>query len=111
MARDRLGIALPEHAPLEQQKSAVSSAFVRASKKDLDALNGRPLGEWNFTTIYIDGAWFAEHMAVVTMGIATDGRKHRPARGRDTRAQDEAMEWCRDGLSLDGLQRSRVAVS
>jgi transposase-like protein len=41
---------------LRLQKSAVSYAFVRASQKDLDALNGRPLGEWTFTTIYIDGA-------------------------------------------------------
>jgi transposase-like protein len=58
------------------QKSAVSSAFVRASQKDLDALNGRGLDQWTFATVFIDGAGFADHTVVVAMGIDTDGRKH-----------------------------------
>ncbi len=57
------------------QKSAVSSAFVRASQKDLDALNGRSLDQWTFATVYIDGAGFADHTVVVAMGIDTDGKK------------------------------------
>ncbi|MCP4006455.1 MAG: hypothetical protein GY725_19935, partial [bacterium] len=42
------------------KRSAVSSAFQRASQKDLDALNGRPLGEWTFVAVYIDGVGFAD---------------------------------------------------
>ena len=44
------------------RKSAVSEAFERASQKDLDALNGRPLGEWTFVTIYIDAVVFRDYV-------------------------------------------------
>lgn len=57
------------------KKSAVSSAFKRASQKDLDALNGRPLGEWTFVSVFIDGTSFAEHTCVVALGVTQDGRK------------------------------------
>jgi putative transposase len=57
------------------KKSAVSSAFQRASQKDLDDLNGRSLSEWNFAAIFIDGTRFAEHTWVIAMGVTTDGYK------------------------------------
>ena len=57
------------------KKSAVSSAFQRASRKDLDAINGRSLAEWSFAAIYIDGTGFAEHTAVVALGVEQDGTK------------------------------------
>ena len=57
------------------KKSAVSSAFQRASQKDLNALNGRPLGEWTFVTVFIDGTSFAEHTCIVALGITQDGTK------------------------------------
>ena len=57
------------------KKSAVSSAFQRASKKDLDALNGRPLGDSTFVAVYIDGVGFAEHTCIVAMGVTIDGKK------------------------------------
>ncbi len=57
------------------KRSAVSSAFQRASKKDLDALNGRPLGESSFVAVYIDGVGFADHTCIVALGVTTDGQK------------------------------------
>ena len=57
------------------RKSAVSSAFVRASQKDLDALNGRSLSEWTIAVMYIDGIAFADHTCVAVLGITTDGTK------------------------------------
>jgi transposase-like protein len=57
------------------QKSAVSEAFVRASKKDLDQLNGRSLAETTFVAVFIDGTFFADHTCLVALGIALDGRK------------------------------------
>ena len=57
------------------KKSAVSSAFQRASRKDLDAINGRSLAEWSFAVIYIDGTGFADHTAVVALGVERDGTK------------------------------------
>lgn len=57
------------------KKSAVSSAFRRASQKDLDALNGRPLGEWTFVAVFIDGISFGGHTCVVALGVTQDGSK------------------------------------
>ena len=57
------------------QKSAVSEAFVRASKKDLDQLNGRSLAQMTFVAVFIDGTFFADHTCLVALGIALDGRK------------------------------------
>ena len=53
----------------------LSSAFQRASRKDLDALNGRSLSEWTFCAIYIDGTGFQDHTAVVALGVEKDGGK------------------------------------
>ena len=60
------------------KKSAVSSAFQRAAKKDLDALNGRSLSDWTFAVIYIDGTGFADHTCVVAMGVDESGKKRVP---------------------------------
>lgn len=57
------------------KKSAVSAAFVRSSKKDLDLLNGRPLGEMTFVTVFLDGTFFADHTCLVALGITRDGKK------------------------------------
>ena len=57
------------------KKSAVSSAFRRASQKDLDGLNGRSLSGWTFAAIYIDGTGFADHTCVIAMGLESDGTK------------------------------------
>lgn len=58
------------------KKSAVSSAFKRASQKDLDTINGRCLAEWNFCVIYIDGTGFQKHTVVTAIGLEADGTKH-----------------------------------
>jgi transposase-like protein len=57
------------------KKSAVSAAFVRASKKDLDLLNGRSLAEMTFVAVFLDGTWFAEHTGLLALGITQDGKK------------------------------------
>jgi transposase-like protein len=57
------------------KKSAVSQAFVRASKKDLDLLNGRSLADMTFVAVFIDGTFFADHTCLVALGIGLDGKK------------------------------------
>lgn len=57
------------------KKSAVSAAFVRASKKDLDLLNGRSLAEMTFVAVFIDGTCFADHTCLLALGITQDGKK------------------------------------
>lgn len=57
------------------KKSAVSTAFVRASKKDLDLLNGRSLASMTFVAVFLDGTFFADHTCLVALGITQEGRK------------------------------------
>ena len=57
------------------KKSAVSAAFVRASKKDLDLLNGRPLAEMTFVAVFLDGTFFADHTCLLALGITQNGKK------------------------------------
>ncbi len=57
------------------KRSAVSSAFGRASQKDLDALNGRSLEGWSFVAIFIDGITFKDHTCVAALGVELNGTK------------------------------------
>lgn len=56
-------------------KSSVSRAFKRASKKDLDAINGADLSEHKFVGILIDGTGFGDETVVVAVGITADSVK------------------------------------
>ncbi len=53
----------------------VSRAFVRASQKDLDEINGRDLSKDCFMVLFFDGIEFAGTHVIVTMGITLEGRK------------------------------------
>lgn len=56
--------------------STVSRAFVRASKKSIEELNGRPLHEYSFAALFFDGIGFGRETTVVTaMGVTTEGHK------------------------------------
>lgn len=57
------------------KRTAVSSAFRRASQKDLDAINGRSLEDWFFVAIFIDGLTFKDHTCVAALGVTLDGKK------------------------------------
>lgn len=56
-------------------KSAVSRAFKRASKKDLDEINGADLSIYSFVSILIDGTGVGETTQVIAMGITDDNQK------------------------------------
>ncbi len=56
-------------------KSAVSRSFKRASKKDLDAINGADLSGYGFVAILIDGTGVGETTQVVAIGITDDCQK------------------------------------
>lgn len=56
-------------------KSSVSRAFKRASKKDLDAINGADLASYRFVAILIDGTGVGETTQVVAMGVTDDSQK------------------------------------
>jgi putative transposase len=56
-------------------KSSVSRAFKRASKKDLEAINGADLSGHGFVAILIDGTGVGETTQVVAIGITDDNQK------------------------------------
>lgn len=62
---DRFGIS----------KSSVSRAFVRSSQKDLDAINGSDLSNYDFLALMVDGIVFAKRTLVVALGVTTHGDK------------------------------------
>jgi putative transposase len=56
-------------------KSSVSRAFKRASKKDLEEINGADLSGYDFIAILIDGTGVGETTQVVAIGITADNQK------------------------------------
>ena len=57
------------------KKSSVSRAFKRASKKDLDNINGRDLSGYKFVGILIDGTNVGGSCQVVAVGITDESQK------------------------------------
>lgn len=89
------------------KRSAVSAAFQRASQKDLDGLNSRPLDRWTFAAAYLDGTAFQDHTCVIAMGIAVDGTKVilgvREGATENAQVVTDLLEDLRDrGLQLVG---------
>lgn len=56
-------------------KSSVSRAFVRASKKDLDKINGADLSGYRFVALLVDGTNFGGSTQVVAVGITDKNEK------------------------------------
>lgn len=77
-------------------KSSVSRAFVRASQKDLEALNHSSLEGHSFVALMIDGVEYAGRSVVVALGI-TDSLQKVPLGARE--GDTENGELVRDLLS------------
>jgi transposase-like protein len=56
-------------------RSSVSRAFVRGSRKALDAINGRDLSKESWIAVLIDSVSFGERVVTVAMGITRLGGK------------------------------------
>lgn len=77
--QDRLirGVSTRDYEPvvtayakkLGVSKSSVSRAFIRASQKDLDALNHADLSAHSFVAVMIDGVEYSGRTVVVALGI------------------------------------------
>lgn len=57
-------------------KSAVSRRFKAATKKQLDGLLKRDLGELGIAAVMLDGIYIEEHVILVAIGVDEDGAKH-----------------------------------
>jgi len=56
-------------------KSSVSRAFVRASQKDLDAINNTDLSAHKFVGLVVDGTHFGDKVVIVAAGITSNCQK------------------------------------
>ena len=77
-------------------KSAVSRAFVRASVKDLDSINGADLSEHRFLALMVDGIEVSGRTLIVALGI-TDELEKIPLGIRD--GDTENTELVKDLLA------------
>ncbi len=55
--------------------SAVSRAFMKGSKKKLEEINTRLLGEYRFIAVMLDGVEIGERSIIVALGIDDKGKK------------------------------------
>jgi putative transposase len=56
-------------------KSAVSRAFKRASKLDLEKINGADLSEHRFVALLVDGTGVGDKTHIIAFGVTADSRK------------------------------------
>lgn len=56
-------------------KTTVSNAFIRASQRSLDQINGRDLSKHLFVGLMIDGLAFGEVLVVAALGVTEEGEK------------------------------------
>lgn len=59
----------------ELNKSTVSRAFGRASKKSLEQINSRDLAKEQLVAMMLDGIRFGDTMVIAALGITTKGHK------------------------------------
>lgn len=57
-------------------KSAVSRRFILATRRELEKLLDRPLGDLDILVVYIDGVVLGEHTITVALGVDGRGKKH-----------------------------------
>ncbi|WP_297201731.1 IS256 family transposase [Thermanaeromonas sp.] len=67
-----IGEELPVHGT---SKSTISRRFIYATRKALEELLSRPLGDKRFLVLVIDGVVFAGHTVVAALGITDKGEK------------------------------------
>jgi transposase-like protein len=56
-------------------RSTLSRAFIRASQKDLDAINGRNLASYTWIAIFLDAIIFGGVYLIVALGVTQTGEK------------------------------------
>ena len=57
------------------EKSTVSEHFIEASRQRLEKLQARPLGDYQFCAMLIDGTCFEDQDVVVAIGLTLQGHK------------------------------------
>ena len=55
--------------------SSVSRRFIKATAKKLKQFQERPLDDYDFVALFIDGKSFADEEIVIALGVAMDGQK------------------------------------
>jgi len=89
------------------QRSSVSRHWKAVSEERLRELVERPLGDLDLVVVLIDGIAFHEHMLVVALGIAADGRKHVLGLWQGATETAEVAKGLLQDLVNRGLDTSR----
>ena len=55
--------------------SSVSRRFIKATAKKLKQFQERPLDDYDFVALFVDGKTFADEEMVIALGVTTDGQK------------------------------------
>jgi len=55
--------------------SSVSRRFIKATAKKLKQFQERPLDDYDFVALFVDGKTFANEEMVIALGVTTDGQK------------------------------------
>ncbi|MGK5089826.1 transposase [Bdellovibrionota bacterium FG-2] len=58
------------------KKSSVSRRWIKSTKKEVEKLLTRELGQLGIIAVFIDGKRFAHLGAVIALGVGKDGKKH-----------------------------------
>ena len=66
-------LAVPETFGISA--SSVSRRFIKASAKKLKQFQERPLDDYDFVALFIDGKSFADEQMVIALGVTMDGQK------------------------------------
>jgi putative transposase len=70
---ERCAEAVPQAFGLSA--STVSRRFIRASAQKLQALHERPLKDYDFVALFLDGKTFADDTLVIALGVTLTGEK------------------------------------
>jgi transposase-like protein len=70
---ERCAEAVPQAFGLSA--STVSRRFIRASAQKLQALTERPLKDYDFVALFLDGKTFADDTLVIALGVTLQGEK------------------------------------
>jgi transposase-like protein len=86
-------------------KSAVSRSWVKASQKQLEKLQSRPLNDLGIVAVFIDGKRFKKLGVVIALGVSSSGHKHVLGIYQSSTEHSSACRALLDDLERRGLPR------
>ena len=102
--RDYAGVVSQVVEGTGLKKSTVSKAFIKASRKSLDEINGRDLSKHLFVGLFFDGIGFGETTVVAGLGVSAKGEKVLLGLVEGTTENAQVVSDLLDNLESRGLR-------